>query len=911
MEPRRTLYLVDGNNYLFRAYFAIRSLTNGKGLPTNALYGFTSMLVRLVEDENPDYLAVVFDKSEVTFRSRLYPPYKAHRPPPPEDLLIQMPLVRELSNAFGFPTLELDDFEADDIIGTLRQLAIDQPVDVTILSSDKDLMQLIAPGCTMLDTMRNVRYDSDGVVEKMGVRPDQIIDLLALMGDSSDNIPGVPGIGKKTAATLLDTYGSLDGIYAAIDAIKGKRRENLIAHKDNAYLSQKLATIVCDIPMGTSLEDLAPRGPDRAKLTELFTTFNFKGWLRQFGDEASTASHGPIQDLQAGRHDAPKGPALTRDGDTVVRDAAGLSALRASLEAAEVTAFDVLASSSDPREAELVALAFATATQELFYLPLSHRTLDASPQLRLAEVVEALGDYFSNPDRPKVCFDSKTASRLLAAAGVSLEGVSFDTMLASYLLDAGQMRHTRANVAKTWLDHVCIDEVDLMGKGRKRKTLDQVAVSQASAYGCERVQTVFASHARMAPRVAAEQLDELLTTMEQPLAHVLARMEATGVQIDTTYLQSLSDELGERAAELEAKAHDLAGRAFSLGSPKQLSEVLFTELGLKPGKKTRTGYSTDSAVLEKLKDDHELPAIALEWRTLSKLKGTYTDALPQLISPSTGRLHTSFNQAVAATGRLSSERPNLQNIPIRTPTGRRIREAFVAADGSVLISADYSQIELRILAHLCGDARMQAAFADGADIHERTASELFDVKAADVTREQRAMAKTVNFGILYGMSAFRLANEQGISRTEAKEIIEAYFERYPTIRTWKESVLHTGRTTGYVSTLFGRVRNVDDLRAKNGIARSAAERVAVNTPVQGTAADIMKAAMIRVDARLRRELPDARMLLQVHDELLFEAPAAIADDVMTLAREEMVQVIELSVPLEVNAAIGSNWLEAH
>ena len=891
------LYLVDGSTFIFRAFFAIRSLTNSEGLPTNAVYGFTAMLLKLLEAEQPDHLAVVFDKSGVTFRNEIYPDYKANRPPAPEELVPQFPLVREVTRAFRIPTLELDGYEADDIIATLATRAAEQGLETVIVSSDKDLMQLVGPTCTMLDTMKDVRYGPAEVVDKMGVRPDQIVDLLALMGDSVDNIPGVRGIGAKTAAALLAEHESLDGVYAALgaSAIRGRRGEILAEHRDMAYLSQRLATVHREAPIGVGLADLARREPDRPALAALFRRLEFKSWLRRFTDGDAD----------------PEREALTRDGFALVRTPSELRALTDALATSGGFAFDTETTSLRPVEAGLVGLSFAIDPRRAWYVPVAHLSLDARPQVGVAAALDALGPLLSDPALPKAAQNGKYDVQVLRCHGVEVRGITFDTMLASYLADADKYQHSLDNIALDRLGHRTIRFEDVAGKGKHQVTFDQVPVETARDYACEDAQLVMALQPGLRRDLERLGLSGLLTDLELPLALVLADMELTGVRVDTQLLRRLSDDLGRRARQIEARAHTLAGRPFAVGSPKQLAQILFDELGLTPVKRTKTGYSTDSGVLEELAAAHELPGAVLEWRQLSKLKSTYTDVLPTLVSPRSGRIHTSYNQAVAATGRLSSTEPNLQNIPIRTEEGRRIREAFVADPGHVLLAADYSQIELRVLAHLAGDEGMREAFHQGVDIHQRTASEVFGVPLEEVTREQRGMAKTINFGVLYGMSAFRLARQQGVPRAAAQEFIDRYFARFPRVLAWKDATLAEARAKGRVQTILGRVRRVGGIDSKNAQARHAAERVAVNTPVQGSAADIIKLAMVRIHRRLAAELPQVRMVLQVHDELVFEVPEEAVDATRALVVEEMEGAFRLEIPLVVNVATGANWLEAH
>ncbi|MCB9729113.1 MAG: DNA polymerase I [Deltaproteobacteria bacterium] len=895
MEPKR-LYLVDGSTYIFRAFFAIRSLSSPEGLPTNAVYGFTAMLLKLVREEKPDALAVVFDKSGRSFRNDLYAPYKAHRPAPPPDLVPQFPLVRDVTRAFNIPALEMEGYEADDIIATLATRARREGIETVIVSSDKDLMQLVGPGVRMLDTMKDVIYDEAGVLEKMGVRPEQIVDFLALLGDSVDNIPGVPGIGKKTAADLLGSYESLDGIYAHIEAMKGKRRENLETFREQAYLAQKLATVACDVPIDIAMDALTVQEPDKAALTELFSRLGFKTWHREFHDAEALDT----------------GPRLAREGYSLVSTEAELRALAETLSKARLVAFDTETTGLDPRRSELVGLSFATDTRHAWYVPIRHQLMDASAvQLTPEAALAALDPILADPARPKAAHNAKFDIQVLRRAGVTVRGLAFDTMLASYLLDPGRYAHSLDNIALDRLNHKTVKFSDVAGSGKDQVTFDRVPLATARDYACEDAQVVMALEELFVPELEAAGLRGLLDELELPLAQVLADMEDTGVRIDSDRLHALSEELGERAQALETEAHALAGESFSLGSPKQIGHILFEVLGLPASKKTKTGWSTDSSVLEELAPVHPLPRLILDWRQATKLKSTYTDVLPTLVNPDTGRIHTSYNQAVAATGRLSSTDPNLQNIPVRTEDGQRIREAFVAAPGRVLLSADYSQIELRVLAHMAGETAMQRAFQDGADIHARTAHELFGTPEAEVTREQRSVAKTINFGILYGMSAFRLAREQNLSRTEAQAIIDRYFSRYPRIQRWKDQTLEAAQRDGQVSTMLGRIRRIPDITSKNVMARRGAERVAINTPIQGTAADIIKLAMVKLHRELPKASPDALMVLQVHDELVFEVPEAEAPKLADFVTRVMGGVVDLDVPLVVNAAWGTSWLEAH
>lgn len=924
---RPTLYLVDAMNQLFRAYHSLPNFSNSKGTPTGAVYGFTGMLLKLLREHHPDHLGIVFDVSDKTFRRELYPAYKAHRPPPPPDLIPQFKLVRDVVRAFGLRVIERAGFEADDLIATLCERARGR-YDVTIISTDKDLMQLVGPGCVMLDTMRDRRYDDAGVVAKMGVPPARIVDLLALMGDTSDNIPGVPSVGPKTAAKLLAEFGSLEGVYEVIDAgtptasIKGKRRERLVEHREDAFLSQRLATVERDVPLdGLDIDDLAVSAPDPATLTPLFRELEFTTWLRAFHEDAapSVPKGTGAPAVTGAPGDAPPTPPPP-EARTVAskRDLAALTealvALGEASSEGNTVGVDALRTSDHAIDGRLVGLALALPDGTRWYAPLGHTELGQTTELRPPDILETLRAFVQG-DAPKVVHDVKALHHALDEVGMEAGAgsVTMDTMLASYLVDADRYRgrHTLPHIALDLADDKLDEPKDLLGSGRKAVSADTLPLSRARDYLTARAAAARAVAPTLEAQLSDAGVGDLLHELELPLARVLATMERHGVAVDKARLNALSRDLGERAKALEAQCHTLAGEAFNVGSPKQLGVILFERLGLPATKRTKTGYSTDNSVLEQLAEQHPLPQAVIAWRSLTKLKNTYTDQLPRLICERTGRIHTSFNQAVAATGRLSSADPNLQNIPVRTAEGRRIREAFVAPPGAALLSADYSQIELRVLAHLCQSPGMIQTFRAGEDVHRRTAAEVFGVPPEAVTRDQRAAAKTINFGVLYGISPWRLAREQGISQGEAKAFIDRYFERYPEILRWKEETLGGARERGYVTTLLGRVRHVADIRARNHQRRAYAERIAINTPVQGSAADVIKVAMIRIHARLGEVAPGAKMLLQVHDELVFEVPLGEVDAARQLVVDEMERAFALAVPLAVNAAAGANWLEAH
>lgn len=945
-KPR--IYIVDGNNHIFRAFYAIRGMSRSDGQATNAIYGFTSMLKRLIQDQQPDYLAMTFDVSRRGFRTDLYPAYKGTRKPTPEDLIPQLPIIREVTRGFGIPVLELEGWEADDLMATLAVQAEADGMEVTLVSTDKDLTQLVGDNITLFDPMKDKRLGRAEVIEKMGVPPELVVELQALCGDTADNIPGVPGVGMKTAAKLIDAYQSLEGVYAAIDAgdkaIKGKRLENLINHKDNAFMSRKLAHLSREVPVveafgigaGVGWEKALLGQPDASLLRPIFEANNLRRFLNELptdpGAERSAASGEGTTNEGGPTEAAPE--RLTRDGDICVFTWRQLAEMTTALARAGRFSFDTETTGLDPISDHLVGMSFAVGIHQSWYVPLRHRTDDATAgeqlelgadtgpkldprQLPVDGVLAAVRPLLEDASIRKSAQNGKFDVRIFREAGIEVQGFVFDTMLGSYLLDAHQRSHSLDALADRWLGHSTLpfkELTDAAGKKGTKKaplTFDRVPIEQAVPYACEDAQVVEALKKQMAPELLQSGLANLHDELELPLAGVLGQMERTGICVDVPKLRALSQELGQRADDMEHTAFELVGRKFNLGSPKQLQEILFTELGLPTKKRTKTGFSTDSSVLEQLVDKHALPKLILAWRQATKLKSTYTDVLPTLVHPKTGRIHTSFNQAVAATGRLSSTDPNLQNIPIRTPDGARIRDAFIPAPGHVLLAADYSQIELRVLAHLCGDPAMKQAFDDGADVHARTASLLFDVAEQDVERGQRAMAKTVNFGILYGMSASRLGREQGISSKEAKAFIERYFARFPDIERWKAEALERAREQGYAETLMGRIRKLPELQSRSRMARAGAERIAVNTPIQGSAADIIKRAMVDLHARLQTELPETKLLLQVHDELVLEVPEAQIDAASALAVDVMQSAFALNVPLVVNAESGKTWLEAH
>jgi DNA polymerase-1 len=911
------LYLVDGSGYIFRAYHRLPPLTNRHGTPAGAVYGFTTMLWKLVEDlnraEGPTHLAVILDASSKTFRNDMYDQYKAHRPPPPEDLVPQFPLIRVATRAFSVPCIEEEGLEADDIIACYAKAALAAGWQVTIVSSDKDLMQLIESGrLDLLDTMNNRRLGAEHVREKFGVEPEQLGDVLALMGDSVDNVPGVPGIGPKTASELIQTYGTLEAVLAAAPEIKKpKLRQNLIDHADNARLSRELVRLVCDRPLPEPLEDLAMKGIPPEPLKEFLTDMGFRSLLTKLsGTEAATEAIAPrIEDAL---------PFVHKDYETVTTEA-DLDRWIWEARAAGSFAVDTETDHVDCVRAKLVGISLATEPGKACYIPLTHghagddllaeKPLQLDPALALAKLKPLLED----PSILKIGQNIKYDLIMFRKHGVDITPYD-DTMLLSYDLDAGLGGHGMDDLAKRHLDHACIEFKAVCGTGKAQITFDKVPLEKATEYAAEDADVTLRLWRRLKPRLSRESATRVYELVDRPLVPVIADMESAGILVDRPELAKLSAEFGEEMLRLEGIIHEAAGGPFTIGSPKQLGEVLFDRLGLAGGRKGKSGvYSTDVTELERLAAEGvEVARLVLDWRQLTKLKSTYTDALQEQINGVSGRVHTSFSMAVAQTGRLSSTDPNLQNIPIRTETGRRIRQAFVAPAGYSLISADYSQIELRLAAHMADVPQLREAFANGDDIHSLTAQELF----GEVNRETRGRAKTINFAILYGISSWGLAGRLGVDRTEAQAIIDRYFERFPGVQTYIAETVAKVRDNGFVTTLFGRKTHLPGIKGKTVGERQSAERQAINAPIQGTCADIIKRAMIRMPAALAEAgLTGTRMLLQVHDELVFEAPDAEVDAAKPVILAVMAGAAEphvtLSVPLGVEIGHGPSWGAAH
>ena len=900
------LILVDGSSYLYRAYHAMPALTNSAGEATGATYGVVNMLRRLLRDYPGDQLAVVFDAPGRTFRDDLYGDYKANRPPMPEELSRQIPVIHELVRAMGLPLVQEGGVEADDVIATLARRAAANGQEVVISTGDKDLAQLVDDHITLVNTMNDTVMDRATVEEKFGVPPERIIDYLALVGDTSDNIPGVPKVGPKTAARWIAEYGDLASVMAAAPTMKGKVGENLRGHLEQLPCNRELVTVRDDLELGLESTDLHRREPDTDTLADHFRRLEFKTWLGELQQGRDPA-------LSDGGTEVEAAEAAPREVE-VVADDAGLARWVERLRVSDWLVFDTETTSLDPLRADLVGIGVADADGAA-YIPVDHAFPDARGQLNRGTVLAALGPLLTDPERPKLGHNLKYDIGVLARAGIELEGAAHDTMLESYVLDSTGSRHDLDTLAMKYLGRKTTPFEAIAGKGARQLTFDQIPLETAAPYAVEDVEVTRDLHRRLWPELEGSgRLAELYRTVEMPLVPVLSRMERTGVRIDCDLLRGLSNELEGRMAELETAAHAAAGQAFNLSSPKQIQTILFEEQGLPVRQRTPKGQpSTAESVLQELADEgYELPRLIIEHRGYAKLKSTYTDKLPQLIHPDTGRIHTSFHQAVTATGRLSSADPNLQNIPVRSETGRRIRAAFTAPPGYRIVAADYSQIELRIMAHLSGDEGLLAAFAAGADIHQATAAEVFGVAPEAVDGEQRRAAKAINFGLIYGMSAWGLARQLGIERDAAQAWVDRYFERYPGVRAFMDGTREEARENGYVETVFGRRLHLPDIRSGNGQRRQYAERTAINAPMQGTAADLIKRAMIAIDGWLRgADAPDARMVLQVHDELVFEvAEGAVADFREPLAAH-MSGAGKLAVPLEVEIGVGDNWGEAH
>jgi DNA polymerase-1 len=976
------VFLVDGSSYIFRAYHALPPLNRkSDGLQVNAVLGFCNMLWKLLRDmppENkPTHLAIVFDKSEVTFRNKLYADYKAHRPPAPDDLIPQFALIREAVRAFDLPCLEQAGFEADDLIATYVRQACERGATATIVSSDKDLMQLVTDCVTMYDTMKDRRIGVAEVIEKFGVPPEKVVEVQALAGDSVDNVPGVPGIGIKTAAQLITEYGDLETLLARAGEIKqNKRRESLIEHAERARISRQLVLLDDQVALDVPLDDLAVHEPDARKLIAFLKGMEFTTLTRRVADyaqvdlgsveAASLSSPSPLTgvsgsealgeafesgdkppslppaqrggnaqqsaktfspvSLAAARAEAARQTPIDRAAYRIITARGDLDAFIARIREGGAVAIEAKASSIDPMQAELIGLALALGPQDAAYVPLAHKAGGdgagmfapglAPDQIAASEVRDALRPILESRDVLKIGFNIKFTAVLLAQHGVTLRN-SDDVQLMSYALDAGRRAHGLDALAETWLGHKMLGYGEITGSGKNKLTFDQVAIPRAAEYAAEDADVTLRLWNVLKPRLVAERMTAVYETLERPLIAVLARMERRGISIDRSVLSKLSSDFAQSAARIESDIREIAGEDLNIGSPKQLGDVLFGKMGLPGGSKTKTGaWSTSAQVLDELAEQgHELPRKILEWRQVTKLRSTYTDALPTYVHPQTHRVHTTYALAATTTGRLSSNEPNLQNIPVRTEDGRKIRRAFVAAEGHKLVSADYSQIELRLLSEVADVPALRKAFQDGIDIHAMTASEMFDVPVKGMPSEVRRRAKAINFGIIYGISAFGLANQLGIERSEAGDYIKKYFERFPGIRAYMDATRDFCRAHGYVETLFGRKCHYPDIKASNPSIRAFNERAAINARLQGSAADIIRRAMVRMEGALAAKNLSAKMLLQVHDELIFEVPDAEVEATLPVVQHTMQDApfpaVVLSVPLQVDARAANNWDEAH
>ncbi|AWX14544.1 DNA polymerase I [Mergibacter septicus] len=917
------LVLVDGSSYLYRAFNVFPSLTNAAGEPTGAMYGVLNMLKSLIAQVQPTHMAVVFDAKGKTFRDEMYAEYKSHRPPMPSELRQQIEPLHQIIRAMGLPLLVVEGVEADDVIGTLAKQASAKGQNVLISTGDKDMAQLVDQHIMLINTMTDTLLDQQGVNDKYGIPPELVIDFLALMGDSSDNIPGVAGVGEKTALGLLQGIGGVAEIYANLDKVAGlpirgakKLGEKLLAAKVDAELSYQLATIKTDVELEVTIQELVLLPANNDLLIEYYGRYQFKRWLNEIltGDITNHSVKSAIQaetETNNVSEVKPTSLQLDRSQYQMILTAEDLALWSEKLKQAKLIAIDTETTSLNYMQAELVGISFALENGEASYLPLQHCYLDVPVQLPITETLEQLRPILENTEIKKVGQNIKYDQTIFARYGIILQGIAFDTMLESYLLESTG-RHNMDDLALRYLGYKTITFEEIAGKGKNQLTFDQIELSQATEYAAEDADITMKLHQTLSKRLEQEpKLSELFYQMEMPLVSVLSRMERYGVKIDTDLLDQHSNELAVRLTELEQKAHQLAGQTFNLASTKQLQDILFTQLGLPVIKKTPKGApSTSEEVLEELALEHELPRVLVEYRGLSKLKSTYTDKLPIMVDPNTQRVHTSYHQAVTATGRLSSSDPNLQNIPIRNQEGRRIRQAFIAEKGYKIVAADYSQIELRIMAQLSGDQGLLEAFAQGKDIHQATAAEIFDLPLEQVSNEQRRSAKAINFGLIYGMSSFGLAQQLGIGRNQAQEYIDRYFQRYPGVQQFMVDIREKAKEKGYVETLFGRRLYLPDIQSSNAIRRKAAERVAINAPMQGTAADIIKRAMIELDKQLCNKT-DIRMVMQVHDELVFEVKEEQVEHYTALIKHAMQNAATLNVPLIVDVGVGDNWDEAH
>jgi DNA polymerase-1 len=890
MSDRPKLFLIDGSSYIYRAFYAIAHLSNSKGLPTNATYGFTQMLLKVLKEHRPNHLAVILDSKAPTFRSEAYKAYKANRPAMPKGLSAQIPYIKKIIEGYRISTLEMDGYEADDLIGTIAK-RVESEADVIIITGDKDILQLVNDRIQVYDPMKEKKLGVEEVIQRFGVRPEQVIDVMGLAGDATDNIPGVPGIGEKTAIQLINTYGSVENLLAHVEEIPQKKlKENLKTHADLARLSRQLATIHTDVPINKRFGDFSLSSPDLKSLKEIFRELEFNKLLKELLEKNSASSAGRDYRLITDRNE--------------------LLNLIEDLKKATFFSFDLKTTSPYPMWADLVGISLSHVTNQAFYIPVGHGH-EAGRQLPLTWVLEQLKPVLEDGKVKKVGQNIKYEWIVLKRYGIHLQGIEGDTMIASYLLNPTKHTHDLTEIAQEYLDRSVTNYREVVGSGMKEVTFDQIEFEKARDYSCEGAEVTLQLSRVLFPKLKEDGFKELFDAVEMPLVIVLAKMEMNGVKIDPDLLREYSKEIESQLQQKMERIYGLAGEVFNINSSQQLGKILFEKLKLPVGKKTKTGYSTDGEVLTKLSLHHDLPLEILAYRNMSKLKSTYIDALPRLIHPETGRVHTSYNQTVTATGRLSSSDPNLQNIPVRAEEGNRIRQAFVPEKGWLILSADYSQIELRILAHVSRDETLIKAFLNGEDIHARTASEIFEIPMEQVTPLKRREAKVINFGIVYGMSAYGLSQQLGTDPKIAQTYIDEYFEKYTGVRTYIERSLEEARQKGYVMTLLRRRRYLPDIHSPTFAIRQATERMAINSPLQGTAADIIKLAMIRVQDRIEELGLSTRMIMQVHDELVFEVPEEELEKAISMIRDRMESVMDLSVPLKVSIDSGKNWGEVH
>ena len=919
--PENPLILIDGSSYLYRAYHAAPNFTNSDGEPTGAVYGVVNMLRSMLRQFSTEHIAVIFDAKGKTFRDDMYPEYKANRPPMPDDLRSQIEPLHAVIKAMGLPLISISGVEADDVIGTLASQASKAGMPVLISTGDKDMAQLVDENITLINTMTDVVMDPAGVVDKFGIGPELIIDYLALMGDKVDNIPGVPGVGEKTAKALLTGIGGLDALYANLDDIaplgfRGSKTmsKKLLDNKEAAYLSYELATIKLDVELDVTPQQLVKTTPNTDELTKLFGQLQFRRWLSEMLDGSDGRIVADEKSASPAAEAKPVAPVIDRSGYETVLDEETFNLWLEKLNTAEVVAFDTETDGLDYMTANLVGVSFAVEEGKAAYVPVAHDYLDAPAQLDRDWVLAQLKPLLEDPNKDKVGQNLKFDASILARYDIEMQGIRFDTMLESYVFNSVVGRHDMDSLSLRYLEHKTISFEEIAGKGKKQLTFNQIDLEQAGPYAAEDADITLRLHNVLLEKVNADdKLKSVFDDIEMPLVPVLSRIERTGVLIDSMLLGAQSTEIAARLDELEKQAFEIAGDEFNLSSPKQLQAILFEKMGLPVLKKTPSGTpSTNEEVLQELALDYPLPKLILEYRSLAKLKSTYTDKLPKMVNPATGRVHTSYHQAVTATGRLSSSDPNLQNIPVRNDEGRRIRQAFIAPTGYKVLAVDYSQIELRIMAHLSGDKALLDAFNHGKDIHAATAAEILGIPLESVTSEQRRRAKAINFGLIYGMSAFGLAKQLDMGRNEAQDYMNVYFERYPGVLEYMESTRNQASEQGYVETLFGRRLHLPDIKSRNGMRRKAAERAAINAPMQGTAADIIKRAMVLVDEWVGQQ-PEGRvrLLMQVHDELVFEVQESEVDNVSAEVRRLMESAAELAVPLIADAGMGDNWDQAH